>query len=309
MEADHSRFAEALAALDRGDENALLRVLKEAPDLTRARVTTTDPPYEGYFHAATLLHHVAGNPVRGELPPNAPRMARILLAAGADPDAGCGGGPAQPDTKGGTVLALVMSGAQAHVQGLTADLVEVLLSHGATLDRQGGLFASLYHTVEHRGQRDVARMIHARGVEVDLPTAAGLGYPELVRSFLTDGGEPAPDADAIWRHCRGFDLGEPGTPEEVMADAVLAAAVNGWPEIVELLAGVGAPLNDLRPWGPFRVTPLHGAAWAGWPETVRCLLDLGADPGIRDPEFNTTAEGWARHCGRAEAIRVFEERT
>jgi ankyrin repeat protein len=154
-------------------------------------------------------------------------------------------------------------------------------------------------------------MLHDRGVRADLPTAAGLGRLDLVRSFIGDDGRPVPGADEIWRRTTSggvsADAGEAvAHAGDVLADALLSASVNGWPEVVSALLDLGAPVDRFRPWGPFLVTPLHGAAWAGWPETVGLLLARGADPSAVDPTYGTTPLGWARHCGRDDAVRAFQ---
>ena len=304
MDSSDSRFEDAVAAIDAGDLTALRALIGEHPDLVRASSKSADAPYEGYFHGATLLHHVAGNPIRGDLPANIVEVTSVLLEAGADPEAGCGGGPAQPGTGGGTVLGLVTSGAQAHSQGHTEPLIDVLLAHGAKLDPEGGMFGTLYHTVEHKGQRDVARMLHERGVRADLPIAAGLGRLDLVRSFIGPDGAPIVDADAIWRRtARG---GAQATPSEILADALLAAAVNGWPDIVAWLLDAGAPVDLRRPWGGFSITALHGSSWAGWPDVVSLLLARGADPGLRDPTYDGTPRVWAAHCDRVDVLAAFD---
>ena len=107
MTASPTAFLEALNTFDAGDLEGLRTIIAGYPDLVSARSTSTDPPYDGYFHGATLLHHVAGNPIRGTLPDNVVAMAEVLLNAGADTEAGCGGGPTQPGTAGGTVLGLL----------------------------------------------------------------------------------------------------------------------------------------------------------------------------------------------------------
>jgi ankyrin repeat protein len=165
------------------------------------------------------------------------------------------------------------------------------------------MFGTLYHTVEHHGQREVAQMLHERGVRADLPIAAGLGRLDLVESFFHDG-ELRPGADEIWRRtARG---GTDATRDEILGDALLAASVNGWREVVSRLLDLGAPIDELRPWGSFVVTPLHGAAWAGWPEAVLCLLQRGANPTVREPTYGGTPRVWAAHAGHAEALAVFD---
>lgn len=302
-EADHELFARALAAMDSGEVATLCNLLDSAPHLTTARCRSIEPPYDGYFHGATLLHHVAGNPVRAELPANVVAMAEALLEAGADIEAGCGGGPSQPGPAGNTVLGLLTSGAQAHRQGLTEPLLDCLLEHGAGLDPEAGMWGTIYHVVEHQGQRDVARMLHVRGVRADLPMAAALGDLSLVASFFGSDGKPVADADAIWR--RTVRDNAPATIDEMLADAVLAAATHGRTETVEWLLDRHAPLDQPRGWGPYTVTPLHGAAWADWPEVVTVLLERGADPTVREPNHQATPLDWAVHLGRTRALAAF----
>jgi hypothetical protein len=51
----HPLFNAAVAAMDGGDLPGLRKLLKEAPELVRAR-GNLEPPYD-YFTAAALLHH------------------------------------------------------------------------------------------------------------------------------------------------------------------------------------------------------------------------------------------------------------
>ena len=88
----HPRFNEAVAALDFGDLERLRALISADRGLVHAR-TNLEPPYH-YFTAATLLHHLAGNPDRGRfeqklppLPRNTVELARALLDAGADVNA------------------------------------------------------------------------------------------------------------------------------------------------------------------------------------------------------------------------------
>lgn len=123
-------------------------MLAANPDLVRARAETSEPPYNGYFHNAALLHHVAGNPIRGDLPANIVQITQTLLDAGADVGAECGGGPDQPDTGGGNTLGLVASGARAAEQGLSEGLIDTLIGAGADVNAGNGgcLMTALYHT-------------------------------------------------------------------------------------------------------------------------------------------------------------------
>lgn len=298
----------ALAAMDRGDAEALAALLDSRPELVEARVIADEPPYDGYFWRPTLLHHVAGNPIRGELPENVVEIAAVLLDAGADVDATCGGGPSQPETAGATTLGLLVSGAQAQVRGLTEPLLDLLLDAGAALDPAGdggAMWIALFHTVENPGQGEAARMLYDRGHEVDLCYAAGLGLSDIVESCFGDDGTLAPGADRFYRHHRRSG---PEAPDgEIVQDALLFAAVGGRLETAELLLAKGADVNAARPWGPELPTPLHGAAWAGWPEMARLLVDRGADVGIRDANHGSTPIGWASFCDRREVLDVLLE--
>jgi len=64
-------FRDAVSAVDRGDLNTLRAILAGDPGLIQARATGDEGDaghYAGYFRGATLLHHVAGNPIRCPLP-------------------------------------------------------------------------------------------------------------------------------------------------------------------------------------------------------------------------------------------------
>lgn len=74
-------FEAAVDAIVGGDEAAVKALMAQYPDLVRSRSSR---------HGATLLHYVSANGVedaRQKTPANAVAIARILLEAGADPDA------------------------------------------------------------------------------------------------------------------------------------------------------------------------------------------------------------------------------
>lgn len=59
---------------------------------------------------------------------------------------------------------------------------------------------------------------------------------------------------------------------------------------MRLMAELGFDLNERR-----RVTAMHEAAMAGHLEMVKLLIELGADPLIRDTEYNAFPRGWAEY--------------
>ncbi len=302
-ERQHPLFRQALTALDAGDLVALGQLLRRDPTLAQAREQSAEAPYDGYFHRATLLHHLAGNPIRQSMPANVVDLAALLLAAGAEVDAPCGGGPSQPESGGGTTLGLVASGAQAHKEGHTEALIDCLLNAGAALNpegRGGLLWIALYHVVEHQGQREVARLLVDRGHPLDLCYTAGLGMVEEMQTFLDDG-LPAEGADRFYRYHR---RGPKAEPADLLQDAFLFASICAQPEAASQLLAMGADPQKARPWGGETPTPLQGAAWAGWPEMVEWLLDQGCDPLARDPKYNSNALGWAFHCKRHAVVHL-----
>ena len=296
----HPYFQQALETLDQGDAITLASMLVDHHDLVEAQYMGEEDSYGGYFWRPTLLHHVAGNPIRGQLPENIITITKALLEAGADVNSTCGGGPNQPNSGGATVLGLLVSGKQAHLQGFTKELLDLFLDAGAALnpDGQGGaMWIALYHTVEHQGQREVAQMLYEHGHPVDFCYAAGLGLNEKVLSYFNPDGSLKPESDLYYQHQR--PSGE-AKEQDILNDALMFAAVGNAVETATLLLDKGAQINAIRPWAHEQVTPLHLAAWAGWKKTTQLLLDRGADHTIKDANHDTTPAGWAQYCGHLE---------
>jgi hypothetical protein len=297
-------WRQALAAMDDGDLGRLGQVLAAHPEVVRETAGVDDDTYAGYFANATLLHHVAGNPIRGPLPANVVDVARALIDAGADVRARCGGGPAQPDTGGGTVMGLVASGMQMAESGLYRPMIDLLLSRGDSLDDDRGVLAvCLYHTVECQRQREVGEYLAGKGAKVDLVFAAALGRTDEVSGFLAGGGALTADAhgpfrsDAAERRARGDDA--------IKQEALVWAAMNGRDATVTQLLDAGVPIGGTARVAAWDITPLHGAAWAGWAGTAALLLARGADVAAADPREGATPVGWAAHCRRAEVLDLF----
>jgi hypothetical protein len=79
------RFRNAVAALDRGDLDGLGALLRANTFLRDYQARLGEWYDQGYFKGASLLHHVAGNPIRAPLPSNVLNVADLLLNHGADP--------------------------------------------------------------------------------------------------------------------------------------------------------------------------------------------------------------------------------
>jgi len=118
LAAERPGFARAVKALIAGDARALRAELSPEPELVWARSSSA--------HRATLLHYTAANGIESELQcevPNADEIARMLLVAGAEPDALCDA----YDGKCPTTLNLLASSDHPNEAGVAGRLTVVLV--------------------------------------------------------------------------------------------------------------------------------------------------------------------------------------
>jgi hypothetical protein len=123
-----ARFEAAADAVISGKTAILKRLLREDPELIRARSTRE--------HQATLLHYVSANGVEGyrqKTPKNIVRITKLLLDAGADIDA-----TANVYGGGATALGLVATSVHPERAGVQEALLQALLNHGAAIDQPRG---------------------------------------------------------------------------------------------------------------------------------------------------------------------------
>jgi len=304
---DVSTVVSAISAIDRGDIPALKDLIVSSPDLVHTRATEAvgDTGYhQGYFAGATLLHHVAGNPIRHPLPKNIAEVARVLLIAGAEADA-----ETLDESGGATTLALVASGKQVHQAGVWKELIDVLIEAGADVTRNNGsvLFTSLYHTQEHQGQREVAEYVRSKGAPVDLALAAALGEIDVVRDYYEQDGSLKRDAYSCYR--RSEDRMENPSDKDVVSEAFVWACFNNRQETAAFLIEQDADLHATPAiGGRGRVTALHRVCLAGWAEMAEWLLSIGADADRRDDNWNSPPASWAAAMGHTETVKVFMDR-
>ena len=152
-------FEAAAEAIIRGDEAKLQELLRKNPGLIRARSTRE--------HNATLLHYVSANGVEGyrqKSPPNAARITKILLDAGADIEA-------EADVYGGgcTALGLVATSTPPKEAGVQIPVMDVLLEHGAQIEHPdlAGKGADAVYACLANGRREIVQFLLDRGVSVD----------------------------------------------------------------------------------------------------------------------------------------------
>ena len=239
-------FEAAAQAIVDGDEETLRRLLRERPELIRARSERE--------HRATLLHYVAANGVenyRQQTPQNIVRIAEILLAAGAEVDA-----EANVYGGGSTTLGLVATSTHPRQAGLQIALIQLLLDHGARMEHpnlagndHGAVFACLAN-----GCPEAARYLADRGARLDLVAAAGVGRLDVVQSLVNQ-------AEVSARE---------------MALRYAAAYGNG--DVVRSLLDRGVDVDAHSGHGE---TALFYTVLSGHLDVINLLLERGARPGVR----------------------------
>jgi ankyrin repeat protein len=274
-----AEFESAADAVVGGDVATLRSMLQANPDLVRARSARD--------HAATLLHYIAANGHEGwrqKTPKNAVEVARLLLDAGAEPDALAHmyGGDA-------TTMDMLVSSVHPHAAGVQVALVEVLLDYGAAVngvEDNGSPLMTAFRFHYPLAAEALAR----RGARVDdVITAAALGRVNLVDAFITDEGELRPDvrlAQVRWPRL-------PRDPKVHLAYALTWAATWGRREVVELMLRKG-----VDPGGKDDdATALHFAAAHGHMTIARLLVQHGASLEALNSYGGTVLSGtlWYMH--------------
>lgn len=207
--------ADALvAAIQAGDVTGLRQLLLEHPGVASA-------PLGGRHRSRTPLHAVTDWP--GYFP-NGPRIVRLLVEAGADPDA------RQPGDE--TPLHWAASSDDWHVAA-------ALIDAGADMNAPDGSIGTPLENAVGYGCWDVARLLVAYGAGVGQPwVAAALGLLDRLAELLGDEPPPEQVSRAFWHACsggqrraaeyllgRGADVG--WIPEYAEGTPLVAAAGRG----------------------------------------------------------------------------------
>jgi hypothetical protein len=262
-----STFEAAADAIVTGDRTMLERLLRRDPGLVHARSSRE--------HGATLLHYVAANGVenyRQRTPPNIVEIARLLLEAGAEVDAGA-------DVYGGgaTTLGLVLTSAHPRAAGVQLDLADLLLERGARIG-PGSVRSCLAN-----GCPEAAAYLARRGVPLSLEEAAGIGRPGLVAHHF----DPRRTlADPAWR--------------QKVGDALMMAVWYGHTDIVEFFLSRGFDPAWMVGGPGERRTALHLASYEGRVAIVEVLLRNAVPVNVTDELHATTPLVWALHAWLVE---------
>ena len=253
---EYLRFRMAVAALDAGDRARLETLVDAHPSLMRYECRVGECYEEGYFAGATLLMHIAGNPIRSPLPANILEIARALIERHFTREVAH------------RTIGLLLTSKQASEAGVALPLVELLASAGARFDAGAPDVLSaplLNHAPE------TARALMDRGAHVHLRHAAALGELGAMRRLLAEGVE-----------------------RTALDDALIFACIRGQREAAELLVECGAKGDVLlTPGGQTARTALHEAANRGYAEIAELLIAAGASAEVKDARWDGNAAGWA----------------
>jgi len=305
-------FEAAAQAIVDGDEETLRRLLREQPDLIRARSERE--------HNATLLHYVSANGVEGyrqNTPQNIVRITEILLEAGAEVEA-------EANVYGGgcTTLGLVATSAHPRQAGVQNPLIQLLLDHGAEIEHpnlagndHGAVFACLAN-----GCPEAARYLADRGARLDLVSAAGVGRLDVVQSRFDRAS--VPELEMAMRYAAAYGHGNVVTcmlDRGVEVDAhtgdgetaLFYAVLSGHLDVIRLLLARGARPGVRTRWGGDIVgAALWRAGHGGDPDLYVKLIDVlvaagGALPDRHPPVNGIVDDALARRGSLADAGRYW----
>ena len=230
-------------AVHAGDVEAIQRLLRNDPALATARLGSKDSG------TATPLHLVTDWP--GYFP-NGPQIVRLLIEAGADPNALTTSRGAETTGPGDeTPLHYAASSDDA-------DVAEALIDGGADIEVPDGSIGTPLDNAVGYSCWHVARLLVARGARVDKAWhAAALGMLGRLQAIL--GSEPAAEdvSQAFWHACAG---GQRRAAENLLARGAdpnwIPDYATGTP--LDAAAGLGTQRNNLIGW-----LREHGAQPAG----------------------------------------------
>ena len=170
------------------------------------------------------------------------------------------------------------------------DRVTLLVEQGVDVNTPGLRDGRTpYEAALRAGHHEIAAYVlehGARKVELDVKDAFAAacvgGRRAEARAFL----EKEPNLlDQLGRHGR-IELLHRAVEGDRLEGLSLMAELGFETSGMTVHDGVGMNLN---------ATPMHNAAWKGNLEMVKLLVELGADPGLREPSYNGTPLDWAAH--------------
>ncbi len=172
-------------------------------------------------------------------------------------------------------------------EGDRAQAIDLLLDAGATLEPKHSYHHPPFSWAVTTHSFAAAERLLARGAELDLWCAAGLGMVHRLPEFFDAQGSVLPGASRYGStrfDAQGQVLPKPPLdPRDIVSDALSVASRNGQLEAARYLLERGA---DPSFEGFNRTPALHWAAFSGNSAVVALLLAHGADPEQRDGTYH-----------------------
>jgi hypothetical protein len=222
---------ELVVAIRLGDVDRVERLVASDASLAAS-------PLGGTHGTRTPLHVVSDWPGYW---PNGPDVVRVLLAAGADPNA------RDPEPRSETPLHWAASSDDA-------DVARALIEGGADVNVPGGSIGTPLENAVGYGCWNVARLLVELGARVEKPwVAAALGMIDRLRALLADRADPEQLSQALWHACNA-----------------------GQRRAAEFLVAAGADLNWVSEYA--HGTPLDAAQQLGTQQqnVISWLVERGA---------------------------------
>lgn len=281
---------DVIAAVRAGDLAKLREILRSDPSAANPKwvpgyTPTRDPLPNDSFPLFCVSEAIWSTTNRRG---NGRELVRKLIAAGAEVDA-----------EGGLPLVSAVS-----FNSIGA--VEALLDGGAAPDGVDGDGVPMAYAI-HFAFGEVAELLAARGAQVDLRFAAGLGRLNAVQAWFHPNSSLKAGAGAL-ADPYGFERKQKGQSpfgcernrQNNLNQAFYFACINGKLDVASFLLSQGAEINAIVPGLDVKATVLHRLATmdTGTERVIQFMLAHGADPSIKDQEYHATAAGWARHHGR-----------
>jgi ankyrin repeat protein len=207
--------------------------------------------------------------------------------------------------------------------------VVYLISSGADINAQGGLYRTALAAASVSGHKEIVEQLINSGADVNaqgegeyggtaLAAASGIGHKEIVELLISSGADVNAQGEGEYGGTALVAASESGHKEIVEllissgADvnaqvdqyggtALAAASNNGHKEIVELLISSGADVNA-QEGGYYGSTALVAASLTGHKEIVELLISSGADVNARGEEHYGTALAAASNNGHKEIV-------
>ena len=167
-----------------------------------------------------------------------------------------------------------------------------MVAHGAAVNEPDTRFQKTpYELAVLHGNLEIAQYLLAHGARQTLPS----GRDAFFAACLSADGKRA----------RSLLKQNPSLLQQLgddRAELLQRAAESNKRDAIRLMATLNFNLNEIK-----RTTALHNAAMSGHLEMVKLLIELGADPLVRDTEFNARPIGWVQYGDRQDVVEYLKQ--